>query len=102
MVADRRSCNSCEDMGAAMPSNCAGLKKKLQTVDFAIVETALYLDAYPDSQKALEYYHRLVREREMLAEAYHTRCGPTTAWANKSTAKWDWINGPWPWEFDAN
>ena len=85
-----------------MPCNCSGLMKKLQAVDFAIVETALYLDAYPDSQKALEFYHRLLKERELLADAYHTRCGPTTAWDNKSTDSWDWVKGPWPWEADAN
>lgn len=95
-------CKSCQAGAEQLPSNCAGLMKKLQAVDFAIVETALYLDAYPDSQKALEYYQRLVKEREMLADAYHTRCGPTTAWDNKSTGKWDWVNGPWPWEADAN
>ena len=43
-----------EAMERPQPTNCARLKKKLQTIDFAIVETTLYLDAYPHSRVALE------------------------------------------------
>ena len=88
--------------GGTRPMNCATLKQKLRVIDFAIVDTVLYLDAYPDNGQALEYYHRLLRERESLAESIHAQCGPTTAWSNESTQKWDWIQGPWPWEPDAN
>lgn len=83
-------------------AGCAAMKKRLQELDFAIVETALYLDAYPTSQQALAYYHKLMAEREQIAQSYHTGCGPTTAWDNKSTTDWDWIKGPWPWAYDAN
>lgn len=82
--------------------SCAGMKSRLQAVDFAIVETALYLDAYPTSQKALDYYQKLVAEREMLADAIHVQCGPTTAWDNKNPTEWDWVKGPWPWKYEAN
>jgi spore coat protein JB len=74
----------------------------LQAIDFAIVDTALYLDAYPDCKKALEYYQRLRREREALVESIHAQCGPTTAWNNESNGSWDWVKGPWPWQIEAN
>ncbi len=89
----------CRGQGSA---NCAQLKNRLQAVDFALVETVLYLDAYPTSEKALAYYHKLMAEREMLAEAIHKNCGPTTARDNKSTTEWDWIKSPWPWQPEAN
>ena len=82
--------------------NCAGLKKRLQVLDFAIVETVLYLDAYPKCKKALEYYHTLLAERRVLAQSMQAQCGPTTAWENESKTEWNWISGPWPWEPDAN
>ena len=88
--------------GGSRPASCAVMQKKLKVIDFAIVDTVLYLDAYPDNKQALEYYHRLLREREALAERLHAQCGPTTAWSNESTQSWDWIKGPWPWESDAN
>lgn len=87
---------------APSPRDCAEMKRRLRMLDFAIVDTVLYLDAYPNCKKALAYYHRLKGEREALAEMIHAQCGPTTAWSNDSTESWDWVKGPWPWEPDAN
>ena len=81
--------------------NCKSLRQKLQAVDFAIVETTLYLDVYPDCKKALEYHKRLLKERALIAEALRASCGPTTAW-EEQTDGWEWVKGPWPWEPDAN
>ena len=44
--------------------------KKLREIDFCLVETILYLDAYPDHPQALEYYHKLNAERSALMEEY--------------------------------
>lgn len=79
------------------------LARKLQKVDFAIVDTVLYLDAYPDCAKALAYYNKLVAESEALKKALAERCKrPTTAHDNASGDTWDWISSPWPWEASAN
>ena len=82
--------------------NCRELMKTLQAVDFALQETVLYLDAYPENQQALEYYHRLLAKREEVLAAYEKNCAPTTMYGNKSRNSWDWVLGPWPWEHDAN
>lgn len=74
----------------------------LRAVDFAIQETVLYLDAYPNCKEALEYYHKLIEERRQIMEYYETNCGPLTFYGNVSTTSWDWISDPWPWEADAN
>ena len=81
---------------------CDMLTKKLRTVDFAIIETALYLDAYPKCQKALDYYCQLIKERDVLAEAINHKCGPMTIRDNESCDTWTWTKGPWPWEAEAN
>ena len=95
-----RSCNNEEKIQC--PSNCHSLKSKLQTVDFAIVDTVLYLDAYPRNAQALEYYHKLVSEREALVKAINEKCGPICIRDNKSRTEWNWVEGPWPWEPEAN
>lgn len=76
--------------------------KMLRALDFAIQETVLYLDAYPENQQALQYYHQLIEKRRELAEAYERGCGPLTMYGNQSRTSWDWVEGPWPWEADAN
>jgi len=86
---------------ASRAGNCKMLQQKLQAVDFAIVETTLYLDVYPDCKKALEYHKRLLKERKLIAEALRGSCGPTTAWEEQIDG-WEWVKGPWPWEPDAN
>ncbi|MBQ9780586.1 MAG: spore coat protein CotJB [Clostridia bacterium] len=80
-------------------NDCAKLKKQLQTVDFALYEIILYLDAYPEDCEALNTYHMLLARRKKLACEYETLCGPLTAWGNVSTTSWDWVKGPSPWEY---
>ena len=82
--------------------NCQRLKRKLQTIDFAIIETALYLDAYPNCRHALDHYHKLIAERESIADMIDEKCGPICIGDNKSRTEWNWVDGPWPWEADAN
>ena len=82
--------------------DCKETKKKLKMIDFALIDTALFLNAYPDNVQALEYYHTLKHERERLAASVNEKCGPLTAMNNESRSEWDWVSGPWPWEPDAN
>ncbi len=81
---------------------CDKLLEQIRAVDFAIVETALYLDAYPDCREALAYYHELMEKRNVLAGSYEHSCGPLTVGGNHSHDAWNWTEGPWPWELSAN
>ena len=81
---------------------CKAQLEALRALDFAIQETALYLDAYPHHPEALEYYHALIAQREKVAAAYEKDCAPLTIYGNRNRTKWDWVAGPWPWESDAN
>ena len=82
--------------------HCAAKLKRLRALDFALQETVLYLDAYPQSRQALRYYHKLIKEREQLMADYQSHCGPLTMYGNVNQNDWDWIKGPGPWEPDAN
>ena len=74
----------------------------LRALDFAIQETVLYLDAYPENPQALEYYHQLLEQRNQTMAAYEKKCGPLNMYGNASRTSWDWVEGPWPWEPEAN
>ncbi len=78
------------------------LSRQIDAVEFALVETILYLDAYPENRRALEYYQTLLSERARLVEQYEKTAGPLTAYGNKSNTSWDWVKTPWPWETAAN
>jgi spore coat protein JB len=81
---------------------CKGDLQMLRALDFAIQETVLYLDAYPENKQALAYYHKLIRERGELMAIYEKNCGPLSIYGNTNHGSWDWVEGPWPWEPDAN
>ncbi len=74
---------------------------RIRAVDFALYEVVLYLDVYPHSCDALETYHKLKSQREALRREYESAYGPLTAFSNESGASWDWIDKPFPWEYEA-
>ena len=70
--------------------SCHSAMHRLQAIDFSMVETVLYLDAYPDSAKALAYYHKLHEERERLLQSMAAQnCPPITAMDVHSQSGWD-------------
>jgi spore coat protein JB len=78
------------------------LLKRIQALDFALYEVILYLDAYPTDKRALAYYQKCKRMAEELKAEYQCKHGPLTAFTNNDPNKWQWIDGPWPWEKEAN
>lgn len=97
------SCQGNGNQGAGNGASCQALLRRLQALDFSIVDTVLYLDAYPDCQNALDYYRKLVSERDALKRSLAENCKrPVTNFENASNDAWDWTNGPWPWEAAAN
>lgn len=72
--------------------------QKLRQIDFALYDTILYLDAYPNCRKALSHYHNLMEMQKQLTAEYEAKYGPVTAFGNVSRESWDWTATPWPWE----
>ena len=97
-----RSCNS-NNGNVGIGGNCKQKLKKLQMIDFSMIETILYLDAYPNNTEALKYYKALKAEKDaLLAEMKAQGCPPITAQDAAHGGEWDWTDSPWPWEPDAN
>lgn len=74
----------------------------LRAIDFALYDTILYLDAYPESEKALDFYNSLIEDRDVVRDEYQMKYGPLTAYENGSDTEWRWTDEPWPWQIDAN
>jgi len=73
-------------------------------VPFAIWDLRLYLDTHPDDREAIEKFRCLCREAGMCCAC----CGPMSMLPASADDRcvleehWNWIDGPWPWEPEAN
>ncbi len=84
-------------------NDCKSLLETLRKIDFSLIDTVLYLDAYPHSNEALAYYHKLKCEREMVVKTLAENCNmPQNSFQNASDTQWLWTDSPWPWEACAN
>lgn len=98
----RRSGCGCNGGKVPDTASCDRLMDRIRAVDFALYETILYLDVYPNSCDALETYHKLKAQSEALHTEYEATRAPLTAFGNKSDTSWDWMSKPFPWEYDAD
>lgn len=85
-----------------MQNNRARLLKKIQEEDFAVYEAVLYLDGHPECRRALAYYQRHRELAARLRAEFEKSYGPLTNTAGGESDAWHWIDGPWPWEKEAN
>lgn len=75
---------------------------RIQMCHFVVLDTHLFLDSHPDCQMALDYYNKYL---QMLKEAqmeYLSKFGPLTPMDYAGGSRWTWVDGPWPWEMEAN
>lgn len=77
------------------------LRRKIDAIDFAILETELYLDTHPNDRSAMQMLHEYRTRRKNEISNYEARFGKyivTAKDVDTSADRWDWINSPWPWE----
>ena len=70
----------------------------IRELSFACLETALYLDAYPENRQALCYFTECKRRLAELTENYEEAYGPLTHAGAGEKGTWNWVDGPWPWQ----
>lgn len=83
-----------------MEMNNTSLCKTLKALDFALIETGLFLNTHPTDEKALAYFNKLTEERKNAHENYTKNCGPLTLFDGDTKSSWDWVKTPWPWEME--
>lgn len=75
--------------------------QKLRALDLALVDTGLYLNAYP-CPKALAYFRETAKEREAFAKTFEASFGPLRMENGADETCWSWTKYPLPWESEAN
>lgn len=75
--------------------------RRLQEVQFALIELQLYLDMNPEDQRAVRQYNCLSEELMSLKHEYEKQRGPLMQYGfSPSPRRWVWTSTPWPWEIE--
>ena len=76
------------------------MKKCIESLDFSILETELFLDTHPHDQKALHMLREYRRRKREAISAYESRFGKyvVTTCDVPAAEYWSWVDSPWPWE----
>jgi len=75
------------------------LLRRLQELDFVLVELNLYLDTHPHDAQAIEQYNQTAQQRWEVAQEFESRYGPLMNFGHSySDYPWQWKEAPWPWQ----
>ncbi|MDO5415055.1 MAG: spore coat protein CotJB [Bacillota bacterium] len=73
--------------------------RRVQELNFAMIELGLYLNTHPCDENALMLYER-VQLMHGAAKAKYEECYGPLSYEGVIPEKdgWSWVHGPWPWE----
>jgi spore coat protein JB len=77
------------------------LLKQITAANFMVEDLHLYLNTHPADREALVKYNAFVMQAHSLKQQYERLYGMLHE-HNASPYPWQWINQPWPWEYEAN
>lgn len=73
--------------------------RKIQQLNFAMIELGLYLNNQPNTEEALALFDKVQCLYVDAKAKYEDAYGPLTYEGVKTTNdRWSWINDPWPWK----
>lgn len=72
---------------------------ELMELEFALTETALYLNTHPNDERALRIHNNNSAQYYRLKEAYEMQYGLLTN-QGMSGYPWNYVDEPWPWDID--
>jgi len=75
---------------------------ELQALEFVILELGLYLDTHADDAEALTLFKQYVAMEKAAKAAYGDRFGPLFLTSAGNNNSFDWIQDPWPWNYEQN
>lgn len=78
------------------------LMQLIQQYDFLLYDLQLYLDTHPRCPKGLKMWRDYQAMRQKAVDTYVQQCGPIQPNQTDGNDPWSWIEGPWPWEKEAN
>lgn len=72
--------------------------KDISTIDFVMVELALYLDTHPYDRDALDYFHHYSTIKRGMMKEFAVKFFPLTLDTAENCKEWAWGLAPAPWE----
>ena len=75
------------------------LLNRISGAQFAAWELHMYLDTHPNDTAALKSYQKYAHETKELINQFENKFGPLVSTDVFGDNNWDWINNPWPWEY---
>lgn len=78
------------------------LRREITAVHMMLEELQLYLNTHPNDRDALAKRNSFVKHYNLLKDEYAKRYGLINQDDSLSQFPWQWIDEPWPWEYDAN
>lgn len=85
-----------------MDKNKARHLKKIGQYSHMMNDVKLFLDTHPDCREAMIAYAKYQKAYHMHKDEYEKTYGPLMPGMNEYDKKWLWVEGPWPWEREAN
>ncbi len=72
---------------------------ELMALTFMVKELQLYLDTHPDDREAFKAMKDTLALKNEAWKRYVKMYGPLTVEDLEISDKYDWLQGPWPWEY---
>ncbi len=66
---------------------------------FVAHEINLYLDMYPNNQRMVELYTEFANKTKEATKAFEEQFGPLEVANSINQTPFQWVQGPWPWEY---
>lgn len=74
--------------------------REIMQLNFAIIETVLYLNTHPRDQAVLNLHNEFARRYMKLINEYQEEYSPLYANYPNADYPWQYIDEPWPWQIE--
>ena len=79
---------------------CAGTPLgEIMSLKFVVHELRLYLDTHKDDKEAFNALRDAIALEREAKKRYVKKFGPLTIEDLEYSERYDWLDGPWPWEY---
>lgn len=72
---------------------------EVQMYYFVAHEINLYLDMHPHDEKMIQLYEQYIQKAKQSQDVFEKRYGPLEVQNTQNKIPFEWIQGPWPWEY---
>ena len=85
--------------GSSVPDTALA---QLQALEFVVLELGTYLDTHPDDAEAFALFQQYVAMCKSAEASYESRFGPLQRSSSASADAYNWLQDPWPWNYQEN